>query len=85
MASSGDSRPTTIFVLGLLSIVACPLLGPVAWQQGNNYYNECLFDAREPEQLAQVGRILGMVGTALFALNFALFFFACCLSLAAEA
>jgi hypothetical protein len=63
------SKATTIFVLGLLSILFCQILGPVAWMMGNTYKNECLAEAVEMEGLGSAGRILGMVGTGLLALN----------------
>lgn len=60
-------KATTILVLGILSLVVCSLLGPVAWIMGNNaisevensqgYYSE--------EGGLKVGRILGIIGTAL--------------------
>ena len=64
-----SSRGTTIFVLGLLSIFMCQILGPVAWMMGNGYRAECIESGREMNQLGSVGRILGMVGTGLFAFN----------------
>lgn len=66
-SAEDSSRGTTIFVLGLLSIFMCQLLGPVAWMMGNGYRAECIESGREMNQLGNVGRILGMVGTALFA------------------
>ena len=31
-----DSQATTILVLGILSLVVCQILGPIAWVMGNN-------------------------------------------------
>lgn len=73
MSETDDSgRGTTIFVLGLLSIFMCQILGPVAWMMGNGYRAECIERGVEMNQLGSVGRILGMVGTALFVLNLVL-------------
>ena len=36
-----DNRATTIFVLGLLSLVSCQILGPVAFVMGNSYLRDC--------------------------------------------
>lgn len=71
MAETADdsSRGTTIFVLGLLSIFMCQILGPVAWMMGNGYRAECIERGNEMNQLGSVGRILGMVGTGLFIFN----------------
>ena len=76
MSSSNDA--STVFILGLLSLLVCPILGPFAWQQGNNYQNMCLLDGEEPDGLATAGRILGMVGTAQLALVGGVFLLACC-------
>lgn len=59
---------TTIFVLGLLSIlISCPcgILGPFAWMQGNDYMNRCRALGVEPEGLAVAGRVMGMIATIL--------------------
>ena len=71
MASQGpeNSNATVILVLGLLSVVTCPILGPVSWMMGNNYMNQCILEDVEPEGLATAGRILGMIGTGLMALQ----------------
>lgn len=58
---------TTILVLGILSLVVCQLLGPVAWIMGNNALKE--IDAN-PSRYAnrgnvQGGRICGIIASAL--------------------
>ncbi len=58
---------TTILVLGILSLVACGLLGPVAWVMGNNAIAEI---DRNPSAYSnrgsvQAGRICGIVASAL--------------------
>ena len=63
------NNPTVVFVLGLLSLLCCQILGPVAWIMGNNYVNECYAFGIQPDGLGQAGRILGMVGTAIFVLG----------------
>jgi hypothetical protein len=70
MNDQNDSQPMTIFVLGLLSIIACQILGPVAWMMGNSYKAQCDVMGVPMNQMGQIGRILGMVGTALLAFNF---------------
>jgi hypothetical protein len=67
MDQDDSTEATTIFVLGLVSLVACQLAGPVAWMRGNNYVNACYALGQPVNQMAQIGRILGMVGTALLA------------------
>lgn len=65
---NNDSQATIIFVLGLLSIVMCQLFGPVAWMMGNSYKAQCELAGVPMNQMGQIGRILGMVGTALLML-----------------
>ena len=61
---------TTVLVLGILSIVACQILGPFAWSMGNKALEEI---DRNPMQYSNrsninTGRILGIVGTVLLGL-----------------
>jgi hypothetical protein len=66
----------TILVLGILSLVVCGLLGPVAWNMGNKARAEMRANAGvtySNEGMITAGRICGMVATAMLAL-FALFF-----------
>ena len=62
-----DSQATTVLVLGILSLVVCQILGPIAWVMGNNELAG--IDAgRRPSQnrgTAQAGRILGIISTVL--------------------
>lgn len=55
----------TVFVMGLLGLLLCPILAPVAWIMGNSYMAKCQAMSVEPEGLAVAGRILGMIGTGL--------------------
>jgi hypothetical protein len=43
---------TTVFVLGLLSLIICAPLGIAAWIQGNNYLGRCRSMNVEPDGLA---------------------------------
>jgi len=71
-------------VLGILSLVFCNLLGPVAWIMGNTDMKEIQGGRMDPEgeSTTNIGRILGMVGTGLMALSlvcgciYAIFMFA---------
>ena len=61
----------TILVLGILSLVACQVLGPFAWVMGNRALVE--IDAARGSlggrDMVNAGRICGMVGTALLVLS----------------
>ena len=53
-----DQKPenaTTIFVLGLLGIFLCQILGIIAWVQGNTYLTTCRRLGVQPEGLAVRG------------------------------
>ena len=71
--SGGYEHPqgTTILVLGILSLVVCQLLGPVAWVMGNNAIAEI---DRNPSAYTnrgtvQAGRICGIVASAIMILT----------------
>ncbi|MFK7929329.1 MAG: DUF4190 domain-containing protein [Myxococcota bacterium] len=61
--------PTVIFVLGLLSVITCQILGPVAWYMGTAYKAECMALEIEPQGLGKAGYILGIIGTVFLALT----------------
>lgn len=64
-------KGTTILVLGILSLVCCSPLGIAAWLMGNTAMKE--IDAQpgrySNRQTVNIGRILGMVGSALLVLT----------------
>jgi hypothetical protein len=62
---------TTVLVLGILGVVLCGILAPVAWVMGSNALSEI---DRNPSAYSnrgtvQAGMILGIVGTALWILG----------------
>jgi hypothetical protein len=63
------SQATTVLVLGIIAIVVCQLLGPVAWVMGNNELAAIDAGRRPPENrgTANAGRILGIISTVLLA------------------
>jgi hypothetical protein len=66
---------TTVLVLGILSLVICGLLGPIAWVKGNNAKRE--MDAQPGVQWSNrgsitAGRICGMIATIFLILMVAL-------------
>jgi len=62
-----DSQATTILVLGILSLVVCQILGPIAWVMGNTELAGIDAGRRPPQNrgTAQAGRILGIISTVL--------------------
>ena|SRR5438552_10592021 len=58
-------RGALILTLGILSLVICGFLGPVAWIMGNNDLKEIKSGRmdREGEGLTQAGRICGIIAT----------------------
>ena len=60
------SRATTIFVLGIVGIAICGIAAPFAWMMGISYRSASAEADEEEQSLAMIGRILGMIGTAIF-------------------
>lgn len=58
-----------VFVLGLLGLLLCQVLGIFAWVMGNSYMAKCQAMSVEPEGLAVAGRILGIIATCLLILG----------------
>lgn len=80
-AGADHPNGTTILVLGILSLVVCGLLGPVAWSMGNNAVREMNANqAVEYRNRGNVtaGRVCGIIGSVLLAIQvlFIIFFFA---------
>ncbi len=65
------SNAVTALVLGILGIIICPLLGPVAWVLGRKGEQEVDSSggAVGGRGLATAGKILGIVGTAFILLG----------------
>jgi hypothetical protein len=61
---------TTVFVLGLLSLIMCAPLGIFAWIYGNGYLSQCRAMGVEPDGLGVAGRILGMIACIFMLLGF---------------
>jgi hypothetical protein len=66
-----ESRATLILVLGIVSIVCCQLLAPVAWYLGNQELKDIRagYVSMENEGIAKAGMILGIIGTILLGLG----------------
>ena len=66
-----SSKATLILVLGILGIVCCGLLAPVAWYLGNEELKG--IDAGRLSEanrgMANAGKILGIIGTVLLVLG----------------
>ena len=71
-------RGGTILTLGILGVICCQLLGPVAWVMGQADMRQINDGVMDPEgkALTQVGMILGIVGTVILVLSFAVQFLA---------
>jgi hypothetical protein len=67
---SGDG--TTILVLGILGVVACQVLAPVAWIMGHKARNAARARGAEPASNVTVGWALGIAGTVLLLLTLGL-------------
>lgn len=67
---------TTVLVLGILGIALCQFLGPFAWYKGNKVLADMQANPGKwsGESEVNLGRILGIVGTALLGLLAAIIF-----------
>lgn len=65
------SQATTILVLGILGLIICGFLAPVAWIMGKNELEAIDSGRRPPENrgTANAGRILGIIGTVLIGIG----------------
>ncbi len=63
-------RGVLILVLGILGIVVCWILAPVAWVMGNRDLEAMALGRMDPSGRDQtnIGRVLGIIGTCLIAL-----------------
>ncbi|GBC94146.1 hypothetical protein HRbin15_02654 [bacterium HR15] len=73
-SSGSSSNATLILVLGILSIVLCGLLGPVAWIMGNNALRDIDAGLGNPSDRGMIvaGRVLGIIATILLIAGLAL-------------
>lgn len=60
---------TTVFIIGLLSLVLCQIMGPIAWYMGADYAKRCKRARVRPDGLATAGMVLGIVATVLLVLT----------------
>lgn len=67
MVNPYDARSTTPLILGILGLVFCQILAPIAWVQGNSLRDEAQGAGYPEPANGKIGRILGIVGTALMA------------------
>ena len=58
-----------ILAVGILSLLLCGLLGPVAWIMGSNHIKHCRRYRIRPDGSAQAGYYLGIIGTLLLVIS----------------
>lgn len=65
------SQAVLVLVLGIIGLVLCQITAPIAWSMGNTELRAIDSGLRPPENrgLANVGRVLGIVGTVLLILG----------------
>ena len=71
-------KGVTILVLGILSLVCCGILGPIAWVMGNNAMSEINASpgAYSNRSTVNAGRICGIIGTVLLIVGVAVWLIA---------
>jgi hypothetical protein len=69
--ANNHPQGTTILVLGILGILICGVLAVIAWVMGNRAMKEIDANpaAYSNRQSVSIGRVLGIVGTILWALG----------------
>jgi hypothetical protein len=69
-----EHRGAMVLTLGILSLVACSPLGPVAWIMGNNDLAAMRAGRMDPsgQGITQAGQICGIIGTIFLILGCAL-------------
>jgi len=77
-ATASNNRPTIILVLGILGVVCCGLMAPVAWIMGSSELKSIRAGSSPAsgEGLAKAGMILGIIGTVLLLFGLLWIFFA---------
>jgi len=77
-APASSNRPVIILVLGILGVVCCGILAPVAWIMGSSELKSIAAGAAPAtgEGMAKAGMILGIIGTVLLVLSLLWLFFA---------
>lgn len=75
-AGGATGKAIVILVLGIFGVVCCPVTAPVAWVLGQSELAAVRRGAAPAanEALAQIGMVLGILGTILFVF-FLLWFF----------
>lgn len=68
-AYAEKSQAATALTLGLVGLVFCAIAAPFAWSIGNKELEAIDAGRRDPSKrdLANAGKILGIIGTVLFA------------------
>ncbi|HWM92561.1 MAG TPA: DUF4190 domain-containing protein [Thermoanaerobaculia bacterium] len=75
---SASTQAITALVVGILGVICCGLLAPIAWYLGNQE-QQAIREGRSPaagQGFAQAGVILGIIGTILLVLTLLWIFFA---------
>lgn len=67
-AGGATAKAIVILVLGIFGIVCCPVTAPIAWVLGRSELAAVRRGAAPAanEALAQIGMVLGILGTVLF-------------------
>lgn len=68
---AGSGNSTLILVLGIVGLLCCPFVGPVAWYMGRQELRGIAEGriAAANEGTTKAGMILGIIGTALLILS----------------
>ncbi len=73
MVNPFEARGNNVMILGILSLVCCGILGPIAWVQGNGIKGEAESAGWPEPGNSKAGRICGIVSTCLLAVGVAFY------------
>jgi uncharacterized membrane protein YjgN (DUF898 family) len=76
-AQSSSTQAIVSLVLGILGVICCGLLAPIAWYMGSQEL-KAIREGRSPaagEGLAKAGMILGIIGSIFLVLSVIWIFF----------
>jgi hypothetical protein len=71
------SQSTVVLVLGIMGLIVCQVLAPVAWYMGSQEVTAIDTGRRDPSgrSTANAGRILGIIGTVFLIIGVVAFVF----------
>ena len=71
--STAKDEGFPVLMVGLVGLMFCQLLCPVAWAMGSSYEAKCRERGQSPSSSGHAGKIIGIIGTVTLVLGLAYF------------